>query len=372
MDPPVVLVCPLDWGLGHASRCIPLVEELLGQGCRVVVGAWGGGMKLLQEEFGQRISYIDFPGRVVRYPRNGNMALSMFLQAPSLALASWREHRQLGRLLKQTGARVVISDNRFGLWSKKCMSVFITHQVFIQAPGRLKWLEPMLFALNRFFMNRYQLCWVPDLPGDENLSGILSHKRKIRHLRFIGPLTRFGNQNIPRLPENSPPVPLHYYLVILSGPEPQRSILEQELIRQFDLMGGDVVFVRGMPGEAPGQGRPGRIMLSHAGTSLMHHLIANARAVICRPGYSTLMDMSVFGKKALLIPTPGQTEQEYLGEMLHQKQYAHCTTQDRLILADDLQQALQKKGIPGISHEADLLREAVNELLQASVSFGHR
>jgi hypothetical protein len=363
---PVVLVCPLDWGLGHAARCVPVIRQLQVRGCRVHVAAGGGGLELLRNEFGATLDYHRFEGAPIRYPARGGMAWKLALQTPRLMASILKEHRQLQRLIRITGASLVISDNRYGLWSARVATVFITHQVFIQAPKGLRWLEPILLALNRFFMNKFDHCWVPDFPGEDNLSGKLSHKKPIPGLQFVGPLTRFSEParraGVNPLPADFPE---RFFLVILSGPEPQRSLLEGILKKLFDAAGPAVVFVRGLVSDPKPLRENNCFMMGHAGTAELAFLIEKASLLVCRPGYSTLMDLSAFGKKALLIPTPGQTEQEYLGQMLMEKGFAHCVAQQDIHLDADLKLAAQMKGIPKLQPGKDLLAGAIDRALPA-------
>lgn len=341
-----VLVCPLDWGLGHATRCVPVINALLRRGLEVVVAADGPPLEFLRQEFGDRVDYRQFPGKNIRYPARGPMALKIFSQLPSLFLSVVKEHFQLKKLIRDTGAGMVISDNRYGLWNKKIFSVFITHQVFIRAPHPLKWTEPILWRLVHFFIRRYDQCWVPDYATEPNLSGALSHAKPFEDLVFTGPLSRFS-ELLPAayedpLPDDFPP---DFFLVVLSGPEPQRTFLEEDLISQFKKTGKAVVLVQGKPGKFQQERLGNLLTINHLPTPQLAWLIQRSRLVICRPGYSGLMDLAVFGKKALLIPTPGQTEQEYLGNLLQRLGQAHCASQGQVDLQGDLAAAESHTGI---------------------------
>ena len=345
--PERVLVCPLDWGLGHATRCVPVIRALLEEGWQVVVAADGAPLAFLREELGDQAAYRRFPGKAIRYPSHGCLALKILFSLPALFLSVIREHRQLKTLIRETGARMVISDNRYGLWNKKVVSVFITHQLFIKAPGLLKWTEPLLRALVRFFIRRYDQCWVPDVEAEPGLSGELSHGKGFQNIRYIGPLSRFtgipGSSLENPLPEGFPG---DFFLVLLSGPEPQRTFLEEALSRAFEQTEWPVVFVLGQPGSSRKKSSRNRLTMSHGSTSQLAWLIRHARMVVCRPGYSSLMDLAVFGKKALLIPTPGQTEQEYLGRLLQKQGHAYCVDQGKLDLQKDIKRAERYSGIP--------------------------
>lgn len=361
---PTVLVCPLNWGLGHATRCVTLVKALLARNCRVIIAADGPPMDFLQQEFAGEAGFRRFRGKAVRYPQKGNMALKMLLQLPSLLSSIRKEHLELKRLIKETGASVVISDNRYGLWNKNLKTVFITHQLFIQAPKGMKWLEPLLWRITRFFVSKHDQCWVPDFLSEPCLSGVLSHERKFHGARFVGPLSRFSNlpasQFESPLPED---FPTDFFLALISGPESQRTIFEKMLTGQFKETDLPVVFVLGVPGYMESEGNGNHYFLSHASTNQLAWLIKNARMVICRPGYSTLMDLAVFGKKALLVPTPGQTEQEYLGQMLAESKQAFCMKQSELDLKTNILQAENFEGIRKAEKRSDLHEQALNDLL---------
>lgn len=360
-----VLVCPLDWGLGHATRCVPIIQALLRRGRAVVVAADGAPLSFLKLEFGDRIAYQRFPGMAIRYPERGQMALQIFFKLPAFLRSVVKEHRQLKRLIRDTGASLVISDNRYGLWNKRIFSVFMTHQVFIQAPEHWKWIEPLLWRLTRWFIRRYDQCWIPDFPSEPNLSGELSHASDLKDYHYIGPLSRFSSMAVQDyespLPEG---FPMDYYLVILSGPEPQRSLLEEALKRQFEKTDLPVVFVLGKPEVVQKEQSGKRMVFNHLATSHLAFLIKNARLVICRPGYSSLMDLAVFGKKVLLIPTPGQTEQEYLGNLLKQQGQAHCVKQNQIGLQKDIALAIAYSGIRKIDRNDGFLEKALDESLK--------
>jgi UDP:flavonoid glycosyltransferase YjiC (YdhE family) len=360
---PIVLICPLNWGLGHASRCIPIINGLLSRNCKVVVAADGPPLALLQKEF-PHLVFFRFRGKTVRYPEKGNMVLKMLAQVPSLLYSIWKEHKELKKLIIKTGASVVISDNRYGLWSKHAKTVFITHQLFIRAPRAIKWVEPVIERLNKFFIRRFDQCWVPDFPESPGLSGSLSHKESIPGVRFVGTLSRISD-----LSESGFKNPLPndfnkaFSLAIISGPEPQRSIFENILRAQVEKTTQPVVFMLGKPEGGLRQKTANAYFFDHATTAEFAWLIKNAGMVICRSGYSTLMDLSAFGKKALLVPTPGQTEQEYLGQMLAESGQARCVKQMELKLESDIILADKCYGIKTFKQTDDLLNEALAQVL---------
>jgi len=361
--PPTVLVCPLDWGLGHATRCLPVIHLLLQYGCRVVVAADGKPYDFLYGELAQKVDFRRFEGSPIRYPGRGFMLGKLALQAPGFLWSILKERKRLHQLILETSASVVISDNRFGLWRRKLRTVFITHQLNVQIPLPFRILQPCSRWIIRQVAERFDFCWVPDSPRSPALSGDLSHVCPPKNVRYVGTLSRFG-----QMPESgfSNPLPKDFpekfFLSILSGPEPQRSILENLLTRQFLDGGLPAVMVLGTPGQMAIERQKNLLKFSHLESSQLGWLLKNARLIICRSGYSSLMDLSVFGQKALLIPTPGQTEQEYLARALHAGQKAMYVRQHELMLDKQVHLAEKFSGIPWEPNH-HLLMQAVEELL---------
>jgi hypothetical protein len=319
------LVAPLNWGLGHATRCIPLIQKLLSEGHEIIIASDGHPMELLKTVF-PGLSFIVLPSYNIRYNKGKSQLTAMLRSIPVMLWGIIREHHQLKKIIRQHQIEQVISDNRFGLWNKHIHSTYITHQLMIKMPKGLGFMTPVIWLGHRFFINRFDVCLIPDYEGEGNLSGDLSHKYPLpRHARFIGPLSRFT-----QFSTQSPIIPgLRFDTVALvSGPEPQRTIFEQQLIRKFKNTTDRVLIIQGLPANKTS----GQIDETHENLTILPHLdtdkLANilllARKIICRSGYSTLMDLYALNclDKAELIPTPGQTEQEYLALYHKQKKRA--------------------------------------------------
>lgn len=333
-----ILICPLNWGIGHASRCIPIIRALLAEGAEVVIAADGRPLVLLQKEFPQLESIV-FKGYNPRYPSFGSMAWKMFLTMFPILIGIWKEHRRLKKIIREYKINAVISDNRFGLWTRKVPCVYITHQLMIKAPWHLKLTEPFLHLFHRFFINRYDRCWVPDLIGDENLSGHLSHLYPIpAHVEFIGPLSRFKIQNQIPVDEN-------FILAIVSGPEPQRTIFEELLTHQLTTLGRPAIIISGITEADTVVQQDNLTIYSHMDTEKLEQLIQKAAFVVCRSGYSTIMDLSILKKKAVFIPTPGQTEQEYLAEFHSKKGNSIFFPQKQFEISKAIEQLDNCKGL---------------------------
>ncbi|MBS4012581.1 MAG: glycosyltransferase [Bacteroidetes bacterium] len=362
-----VMVCPLDWGLGHATRCVAIIRKLIVLEANVIIAADNAPMAFLKKELeGENVRFVIFPWRPVKYQKKGSFSLKLILQSPRILVEIRKEHKFLQKIIKENSADIIISDNRFGLWSKKAKTVFITHQVFIQAPRYFKWTEPILYFLNSLFIKRFDYCWVPDVKNEPSFSGVLSHKKEKKFLTFTGILSRFSG--LEHLNGDNPlpnEFPNDFVLVMLSGPEPQRSLLEQKLALEFSKLNEAAVFLRGLASSDKSTITENQVWFDHLNTSQILFLIKNAKLVVCRSGYSTIMDLAVFNKKALLIPTPGQTEQEYLAELYHRNNWSYRVIQSSIDIKNQLELAKKTTGIPSINNQSQLLDKALKQLSTA-------
>lgn len=354
-----ILICPLDWGIGHATRCVPIIDELLAQGVNVIIGADKRPLAFLKNEY-PNLKTLVFPGYKFSYPKNENMVLKMTLQLPRILAGIRKEHKLLHKIITDYDIDAVISDNRFGLWSKNVPTVFITHQLSVKMPGKNLFAENILFKLNKWFIQKYNECWIPDFEGENNLSGELSHFRNdINSVFYIGPLSRFEKMK----KEAEKKSIRNEILVILSGPEPQRTILEKKILQELNVLDLKCIIIGGKTELYEHERINDKIQLhSHLNSVELNNLIANSRYIISRPGYSSIMDFAVLGKKAIFIPTPGQTEQEYLAQRFHKMKCHLLMNQNEI----DLQTALQKiKSFKGIKYNTNpaIIAERVQNLI---------
>lgn len=347
-----ILVAPLDWGLGHATRCIPIIRELLNQGAEVLIAADKAPLAILEEEFPQ-LSFLPLKGYEIVYGRKGTVG-NILWQVPKILKAIYTEHLWLKQVISEHQIDIVISDNRYGLFSDQAFCVFIGHQINIQCPDYLKWMEPLLFLLQKRFINRFNTCWVPDFEGEPNLSGSLSHGRKAHtETVFIGPLSRFSlNEEVKR----------HDVLFLISGPEPQRSIFETILLKEaFNFPQLKITLVRGLPGASFDLQQEGIEIYNHLNSRELERLILSSDLIICRSGYSTVMDLVSLKKNAVFVPTPGQTEQEYLAKHLSEQEIFAFMAQEKFSLEEALNQNFHRQ--PNTSLNQNLLKNTIVELL---------
>jgi len=283
----------------------------------VIIGSGEEHLSLFRKEL-PGITYIRFPGFKPGYSRLLPQYISLLLKLPLLLFHSIVEHHMLKKILKEYAVNIIISDNRFGLWNSKVTSVYLTHMPLIPFPKHMKFLEPIGVLLHRIIIKKYSLCFIPDLPGDLNLSGRLSHGIKLpENVRYIGILSRFINVR-QTIVEN--PSDYHHNTVILSGPEPQREMLKQRLVAVLLDKEPPTVFLEGKPFNRDEIHTYGNISFcNHLPVLRMKDLIQGSDCVISRSGYTTIMELVSLNCTALIIPTPGQTEQEYLAEYLSEK-----------------------------------------------------
>jgi uncharacterized protein (TIGR00661 family) len=322
---PNILVAPLDWGLGHATRCIPVIQSLLRHHCTVFLAGEGSTKSLLQKEFPQ-LKFLPLEGYRITYTKNKlTLPFSIIAQVPKIISAIKKEQQWLQNIVEKYAIDAVISDNRYGLHHPHIPSVFLTHQLNIKT-SLGKWADAVLQNINYKYINQFSECWVPDAEGENNLAGELSHPAKIpaKSLKYIGPLSRFTSSTVEKK---------KHILMLLSGPEPQRSILESLLLNQLKNFDQPVIFVRGLPGQDEEIKVSGNVTIyNHLPAKELEEKISEAFFVISRSGYSTVMDVMALQKKSILIATPGQPEQKYLSKHLMEKNFALCIPQKKFVL----------------------------------------
>ncbi len=340
-NPKRILVAVLNWGLGHAARSVPLIRELQQQGVEVVIASDGQALGFLQEEIPNG-KFITLPSYDPRYSSTNRMIPAILWQLPKFLQIRSKEHEIVKELVSTYKIDGIIADCRWGCYSAEVPSLIVTHQLNLQVPNWADFLSGPLNWINQRLLKNFDRCWVPDYADEPNLAGHLAHKQETDlPLDFIGPLSRVWRTSCSKS-DNQWQV-----LVLLSGPEPQRSILEQKLMKQIEEVEGNVLFVRGVPGKQKREqiSRDAQhIKIVHSlTTEALADALASTRMVVARAGYSTIMDLLAARQKGLLIPTPGQTEQEYLAKRCMEMGLFHTVEQKQLQLTKDIPKAEQYK-----------------------------
>ena len=326
-----ILVAPLDWGLGHATRCIPLIQFFQKRGCEVLIASSGKALELLKLEFPE-LAFKELPSYDIHYEHQ-SMILNMMQQLPKLRRIIMRENQALKDILKEESFDLIISDNRYGIHHAEVPGIFLGHQLAIQLPHNMKMLSVFAKTWHNQMLKPFKQIWVPDYMANPNLSGKLSHGVKMHTpIYFIGPLSRLNYR-----PDIDQDLPL---LVLLSGQEPRRTQFEQKVIEQLEKWGEETLLVRGLPGETevPESPYPFLKIINHLPAGEMEETIARAKRIVCRSGYSSVMDLAAMRKKVLFVPTKGQTEQEYIAKYLSSIGHATYVTEDAMHLAQNLEQ----------------------------------
>jgi uncharacterized protein (TIGR00661 family) len=329
---PHILVAPLDWGLGHATRCIPIISTLIKQHCTVFVAAEGQIKFLLQKEF-PHLQFIKLSGYRVQYSRKEFwLPVKLLWQLPKIMSRIYAECRWLKKVIEEHKIEGVISDNRMGLHNIQIPCIYITHQLTIKTGNRFT--ESIAQKIHYHYINKFSACWVPDAEGTFNLAGELSHPTILPKLpvSYLGSLSRFEKRESD----------IKYDLcVILSGPEPQRTAFENIILKDIEPMKEKICLVRGLPQDTE------TLQVNNTTIEIKNHLpadelstiIQQSKIIISRCGYSTVMDLVKLQKNAILVPTPGQTEQMYLAKYLQEQKLFYSVDQESFSLPEAIKKA---------------------------------
>jgi len=339
-----ILIAPLNWGLGHATRCIPIINALIKNEYIPVIASDGAALLLLKKEFPD-LDDFELPAYKITYAKNRHLfKLKLLQHSPKLLKIINAEKKVVEHLIETQAIDGIISDNRLGVYSKNIPSVFITHQLQVLS-GNTTWISTKLH-LN--IIKKFNECWVPDTKGVNNLSGKLSlQSTKDIKVKYVGPLSRFTKKGSTIKND---------IMVLLSGPEPQRSLLEDKLLKELKAFSGSILFVRGVVEEVITVESKNNMTIYNFMTSdLLEKSLNESALIISRSGYTTIMDLAKLGKKAFFIPTPGQFEQEYLAERLDELGLVPGCKQDDFSL-DKLEVIRDYKGLFDSEYEINYKR----------------
>ena len=339
-----ILIAPLNWGLGHATRCIPIINALIIEGFDPIIASDGSALKLLQKEF-PKLSTVELPSYDITYSKKAkHFRLKLLKDFPRFLKTLKKEIRVTQQIIDKYSIDGIISDNRLGVYNKKVPSVYITHQLTV-----LSGITTCISTkIHKSFIKKFDICWIPDAESEPNLSGKLGHSKTCNFkTEYIGPLSRFRKTRCDILND---------ILILLSGPEPQRTTLEEKLLLEFKNYHGKVVFVRGIMEEKQTVQKMHNMTLYNFMTSsLLEKTINESGLIISRSGYTTIMDLAKLNKKAFFIPTPGQFEQEYLAKRLSNMKCVPSSSQDDFTL-NKLYEVEQFKGLEITNQECDFAK----------------
>ena len=350
------LICVLNWGIGHAARVIPIIRILQKYGQTVYLASDGDALTFLRREFPD-LEYCELPPYDPIYPKgNSGMMRKLMSQLPKFSAAIKQEHIMVERIVKEKRIDIVISDNRYGCFSNRVRSILITHQINLQMPTFYGFLEPFVNYYNWRHIKRFFRVWVPDFKDDRNITGDLSTSNTVGK-RFIGQLSRM---------EHIPDVDKKYdILVLVSGPEPQRTIFENMMRSQLYNYHGSSLLVKGQPSGTSEIKTVGRLSeVDFLDSDDLNLVMEQSEMVVCRSGYSTLMDIAKLGKNAILVPTPGQTEQMFLAKVLFKKGICYFKDQADFKLAKAMTKTSLYAGFSSMNFENDILEDVIIKVIK--------
>jgi len=336
-----ILVAPLNWGLGHATRCIPIINELIKNNYNPIIATDGVALALLKKEFPDLLA-LELPSYHIEYAKKGkNFKWKLLQNSPNTINAIVSEKKVVKKWVSEYNLSGIISDNRLGVYSKKVPSVFITHQIRVMS-GKTTWISS---KIHQKLIKKYTECWVPDVEGFPNLSGKLGHVKKFNvNLKYIGVLSRLEKEVVPEI---------YDLMVIISGPEPQRTLLEEKLISELNEFSKPVLFVKGkVEAEQKIEKIDNIVFYNFMTSDELQKAFNCSNKVLCRSGYTTVMDLAKLEKKAFFIPTPGQFEQEYLAKLYHEVNLVPTASQDDFTISD-LKQIDLFRGLPKLKSEVN-------------------
>ena len=301
-----ILVAPLNWGLGHATRCIPIISALLDYNFKVLIASDGAALLLLQKEFPE-LETVELPSYNITYPKKGShFKWKLLLKLPQLRKTMNSEKKIIRQMVATGKIHGIISDNRLGVRNKAVPSVYITHQLNVLT-GSTSFFSS---AMHQKIIKKFDVCWVPDVDDVVmNLSGKLGHLKKTPFtIKYIGILGRMEKKELPKTID---------ILLLLSGPEPQRTLFEEKLKYAFKKSNKKILLVRGLVEKEQHWDNSKNIKtVNFLQRAELEEVINKSEMVICRSGYTSIMDLTLLEKNVFFVPTPGQYEQEYLAKRL--------------------------------------------------------
>ena len=336
-----VLFAVAAWGLGHATRDLVLIRALLAAGHEVTILSTERALQLLRSELGDRCSYLDLPDIPKPLSRQALMFyVKMSVLMPQVFWIFWREHEYARKINRIHRFDRIISDTRYGVFLRDVPSYYLVHSLRQIVPGRPRQLEKMVELVQRGLLAGARKILIPD-QRENGLAGDLCHNLTCfdgSEFEYIGILSSVKRQPVEQDID---------YFITVSGAEPQRTIFEKIVLQQAYDLKGRVVIALGKPDVPLSVSSDGRVdVYSYMGRRQQEEMMNRARLVVSRSGYTTMMELAELGKRALLVPTVGQSEQEYLGAYHEKLGTMHTVIQSRLSLARDVQAAASYSGIP--------------------------
>ncbi|MHB1697782.1 MAG: glycosyltransferase family protein [bacterium] len=332
-----ILYSMCSWGLGHATRGLPVIRRLVNDGHDVIIYTSGRSLTLMQSELKNTVRYIAAVPYPSPYSDKIGFAFRFVKTAPKIMKIIKEETKDVAKIVQENKLDLIISDSRFGSYCESIPSYLLFHQLRFIAPCRLAPAEMATEYYNHYLQNKFEKIIVPDYE-ENSLSGDLSHNLryfKKEKVEYIGILSDFEKLETDEDID---------YLFSISGPEPTRTMLEKKLFSQIHLLKGNIAVALGKPDKYTKEVVGNTVIYSYLEKKRRDELMNRAKIVVSRSGYTTVMDVAEIDKKAFFIPTPGQTEQLYLASHLEKAGFFHSVNERKLKLDTDTEEALKYKG----------------------------
>jgi len=335
-----IIVCPLNWGLGHATRSSQIIDQLIAHNFEVHLASSGISLEWLRERY-PNLHHHELPDYKVTYQQNGSFITKIALQIPRVLKTIRKEQAELRKLHLQYHFDGVISDNRFGCYLKSVPSVFVTHQIRVRTPIA----QNLVRKVNYQYIRRFDRLWIPDMENVKLAGKLSKYKKGLPPVDYIGVLSAFDPDDKPmKNPEFA-------FTALISGPEPQRTAIENEIYNEFSALEVPTAIIRGSNTSTQNSATKLIQVFNRISSSEAQTIINNSQVVIFRGGYSSIMDLSLHGKKVIVIPTPGQTEQEYLAKRMEKLGYGPRFKQGSFSVEEAREKLILFTGIPAVTAE---------------------
>jgi uncharacterized protein (TIGR00661 family) len=351
-----VLVAPMDWGLGHATRCIPVIREMINLGHDVAIAGSGDSLNLLKGEF-PFLNFFELAPYSPKYASSSRQVWKLARQLLKFHRTIRNEHHQTGILIKQLSIDLILSDNRYGCWSRSTISIFMCHQVTLLLPETVRWLAPVINHIHLSYIRNFKQCWIPDWEGKDNLACRLSKTKKLPAI-YVGPLSRFGPGK-----EMEKTYDLTF---VLSGPEPQRTLLEEIISAQVFPLKIEICIVRGISGTQKKRLGQHVTVFDFLNSDELAKTIRSSKLIVARSGYSTVMDLYHIGGNVVFVPTPGQPEQEHLARCLEGRKIAPYMAQHTFNVGTAIEISRGYAGFEGAENDLSMFKAALKNAMMLS------
>ncbi|MEK6968538.1 MAG: glycosyltransferase [Nanoarchaeota archaeon] len=341
-----------NYGLGHATRMLPVIMKLIEQGEKVTIVAKGNSLLMLKNELGDASNYELMQYEVpLKFSDKGFSMFETLKAGPSFISLISSQKKWLENFSAKEKIDRVIADGEIGYHLKNKKSFFVNNQLRL-LPGSL--LGDGTELLTDVFSKGFEKVIVPD---DENgtLGGLLTSKTRFydkKRLAYVGILSSIRKKNVVRNVD---------YFISISGPGISKEVFTRQVMEQLHLLKGKVVVALGRPDLKEIASKGNAKIYPYLNRKQQESFLNKAKLVISRSGYTTMMELAEIDKKAFFIPTLNHPEQEYLAKFQKNSGRFHYSKQDSFNFKEDIDEAKQYPGFKNVPKT----KKSVEKFLEA-------